>query len=59
MCNLSDGIFEKGEQKGRLQMLCDAVVEGMMTLANALKMSGCSKDEFSAWMKQFHPDYKI
>lgn len=63
MCNLSDGIYQegerKGEQRGELKALCNAVVNGMLTLANALKLSGCSQDEFSAWMKQFHPDYKI
>ena len=50
---------EEGREEGGLQMLCNAVVNGMMTLANALKMSGCTKDEFFAWMKKFHPDYKI
>ena len=63
MCNLSDGIYQegerKGEQRGELKALCNAVVNGMLTLANALKLSGCSQDEFSAWMKQFHPDYKM
>lgn len=49
---------EEGIKEGR-EMLCNAVVNGMMTLTNALKLSGCTKDEFSAWMKQFHPDYKI
>ena len=32
---------------------------GVGTYTDALKLSGCMKDEFSAWMKQFHPDYKI
>lgn len=40
-------------------MLCSAVVNGMMTLANALTMSGCTQEEFFVWMKRFHPDYKI
>ena len=40
-------------------MLCKAVAEGVMNYTDALKLSGCTKDEFSAWMKQFHPDYKI
>ena len=53
-----EGIKE-GELKGRLRTFCDLVVDGIMTSADALKLSGCTKDEFSAWMKQFHPDYKI
>ena len=67
MCNLSDGIFEKGEQKGeqkgreegRVETLCNLVVSGILTLADALKFSGCKQDEFFEWMKKFHPDYKI
>ena len=38
-------------------MLCKAVAEGVMNYTDALKLSDCTKDEFSAWMKQFHPDY--
>lgn len=50
---------QRGEQRGGIAMLCNAVVNGMMTIANALQLSGCTEDEFSAWMKKFHPDYKI
>ena len=53
-----EGIKE-GRQEGGIAMLCKAVAEGVMNYTDALKLSGCTKDEFSAWMKQFHPDYKI
>ena len=43
-----EGIKE-GRQEGGIAMLCKAVAEGVMNYTDALKLSGCTKDEFSAW----------
>lgn len=51
--------YEKAYKEGCLEVLCEAVVRDMMTLADAIRSSGCTPDEFAAWMKQFHPEYKI
>lgn len=59
MCNLSEGIYERGLQEGRIKTICESVVKGFMPVESALSMSGCTEDEFYGWMHKFYPDYKI
>ena len=63
MCNLSDGIYAKGElkgrQEGRMETFCKLVADGIMSIATALSASGCTQNEFSSWMKKFYPNYKF
>ena len=51
MCNLSQGIYEegieKGIEKGKLNLLCELIVEGTYTIKAAAKKFSMSEDEFS------------
>lgn len=46
MCNLSDGVEQKGIQKGTLATLCDLVRDNLLPLEEAAKRAGISIEEF-------------
>ena len=52
-----EGIRE-GRQEGRIETFCDLVAEGVLTVAEALNLSGCTKGEFTEWMQKLHPNFK-
>ena len=50
---------EEGQQEGRIGTFCDLVAKGVMSVSDALSLSGCTQGEFSAWMQKLHPNYKM
>lgn len=52
-----EGIRE-GRQEGRIETFCDLVAKGVLTVAEALNLSGCTKGEFTEWMQKLHPNFK-
>ena len=46
MCNLSDGLIEKGREEGMMQTLFRLVKEGILTLSNAAERAGMEPSEF-------------
>ena len=54
---LKEGIRE-GRQEGRIETFCDLVAKGVLTVAEALNLSGCTKGEFTEWMQKLHPNFK-
>ena len=49
---------EEGREEGAFEMLCNAVKNGMMSIQDALKISGGTESKFMEWMHKFYPDYK-
>ena len=43
---IKEGIRE-GRQEGRIETFCDLVAKGVLTVAEALNLSGCTKGEFT------------
>jgi len=54
---IKEGIRE-GRQEGRIETFCDLVAKGVLTVAEALNLSGCTKGEFTEWMQKLHPNFK-
>ena len=58
MCNLSDGLIEKGIEKGRvegvLELLFSLVKDGVLTLSNAAQRAGMEPSEFEQKYKAFY-----
>ena len=46
MCNLSDGVEQKGIQKGMISTLCDLVRDNLLALEEAAKRANMSVEEF-------------
>ena len=55
---IKEGIRE-GRQEGRIETFCDLVAKGVLTVAEALNLSGCTKGEFTEWMQKLHPNSKL
>ena len=57
MCNLSDGLIEKGRKEGliegREQTLFSLVKDGVLTLSNAAQRAGMEPSEFEQKYKAF------
>ena len=54
---IKEGIRE-GRQEGRIETFCDLVAKGVLTVAEALNLSGCTKGEFTEWMQKLYPNFK-
>lgn len=54
MCNLSDGLIEKGEERGMLKTLFRLVKEGILTLSIAAQQAGMELSEFEQKYKAFY-----
>ena len=54
---IKEGIRE-GRQEGRIETFCDLVAKGVLTVAEALNLSGCTKGAFTEWMQKLHPNFK-
>ena len=54
---IKEGMRE-GRQEGRIETFCDLVAKGVLTVAEALNLSGCTKGEFTEWMQKLHPNFK-
>ena len=52
MCNLSDGVEQKGIQKGIILTLCSLVRDNVLTLEDAAKRAKMSVEEFKGEIKQ-------
>ena len=48
----------EGREEGAFEMLCNAVKNGMMSIQDALKISGGTETKFMEWMRKLYPDYK-
>lgn len=46
MCNLSDGVEQKGIEKGKLSTLCDLVRDNLITIKEAAKRADMTIEEF-------------
>lgn len=54
MCNLSDGLIEKGRVEGILELLFSLVKDGVLTLFNAAQWAGMEPSEFEQKYKAFY-----
>ena len=46
MCNLSDGVEQKGIEKGKMSTLCDLVRDTLITIEETAKRADMTIDEF-------------
>lgn len=53
MCNLSDGVEQKGIEKGKLEALCELVRDNLLTVEIAAERAGKTVEEFKDLMKNF------
>ena len=54
MCNLSEGIVERGIEKGTFQTIINAYLAGALNREYALKTLNLSEDEFEEAVKKFN-----
>ena len=53
MCNLSEGIYERGIEIGRILTLADCVQDGEITLERATEIAGMSVEEFLQKVEEY------
>ena len=52
MCNLSDGVEQKGIEQGTLITLCGLVRDGLLTVEDAAKRADMTSEEFQVKLAQ-------